>query len=64
VKDCATYTILSGPAQAAEGRLSEVKPPQKPEPDQAVEDQKDRYNEVEQSRHDQDQKARDHGYDR
>jgi hypothetical protein len=41
-----------------------MKPPQKPEPDQAVEDEEDRDNQIEKPRHDQDQKARDHGYDR
>src|ERR1700721_2097955 len=41
-----------------------MEPPQKAETDHAVEDQKDRDDEVEKPRHDQDQKAGDDGYDR
>jgi hypothetical protein len=41
-----------------------MEPFQKPEPDQAVEDEEDRHDQIEKPRHDEDQKARDHGYDR
>lgn len=61
----APYTILSGPAQAAKAPSGlHMKPPQEPEPDQAVENQEDRYHEIEQPRHDQDQEARENGQDR
>src|ERR1700684_4190375 len=51
-------------ASRANGVSLHMKPPQKPETDQAVEDEKDRDDEVEKPRHDQDQKAGDDGYDR
>src|ERR1700728_468171 len=41
-----------------------MEPPQKAETNQAVEDEKDRNDEVKKPRHDQDQKAGDDGYDR
>jgi hypothetical protein len=63
-KDCAPYTTLSGPAQAARDLSVEMKPSQKSEPDQAVKDEKDRDDEVQQPWHDQDQKARNHRNDR
>src|ERR1700733_7307341 len=51
-------------ASRANGVSLHMKPPQKAETDQAVEDQKDRNDEVKKPRHDQDQKAGDDGYDR
>jgi hypothetical protein len=41
-----------------------MEPPQKAETDQAIEDEKDRDDQIEKPRHDQDQKARDNGNDR
>jgi hypothetical protein len=61
----APYTTLSGLAQAAnEVSTLDMKPPQKAETDQAVQDEKDRNDKIEKPRHDQDQEAGDDGYDR
>ena len=41
-----------------------MKPPQKPEADQAVENEEDRDHEIKQPRHDQNQQPSDNGHDR
>src|SRR5271168_1089087 len=51
-------------ASRANGVSLHMKPSQKAETDQAVEDEKDRNDEVKKPRHDQDQKAGDDGYNR
>ena len=61
----APYTTLRGSAQAAKPRFPalQVKHPEHAEPDQADEDQVDRDDEIQQSRHDQDEDTRDQGDD-
>ena len=51
------------PGASHEGDVSgvEVKPPEEAEPDQAVDNEKDRYHKIEEPRHDQDQKTRQDG---
>jgi hypothetical protein len=59
------YTILNSLAQAAQAISSlQMEPPKEAEANQAVEDEKDRDDQIEKPRHDQDQKAGDDGDDR
>jgi hypothetical protein len=64
IKRWGPYTTLGGEAQAGNDISLHMKPLEKSQPNQAVEDKKDRDDQVEKPRHDQDQKAGDDGYDR
>jgi hypothetical protein len=67
-EDRAPYTTLGGSAQAARDLSDDLhmymQPPQEPKSNQTVENQENRYHEIKQPRHDQDQNACNDGQDR